>query len=218
MFDARSDAEAGIILRFHDPDNYLVALYTPSLKAIYLHDRKNGQWGSPLGHVPVPEIGPKIQLTAATCGDHAALVMTDGTKTYCTPVVKVSNTTRGKVGVWLFQIGDRQEYDNFEVSHTQFGPVQRKTKALPSKRAAKELPLVLHEKPRRRARRANSRDHPVTERQLHSASPARATRLGLGPRTDETVRNRCPGTFVPDQWNTYSFNPVHSTGGGGAPI
>ena len=28
-----SDAEAGIILRFHDADNYLVALYSPLLKA-----------------------------------------------------------------------------------------------------------------------------------------------------------------------------------------
>ena len=40
--EANSNAEAGIMLRFHDPENYLVALYSPSFKAIYVHDRKNG--------------------------------------------------------------------------------------------------------------------------------------------------------------------------------
>ena len=123
--EARSDAEAGIILRFHSPDSYLVALYTPSLKAIYIHDRKNGEWGDPLGRVDVPEIGPKIRLTAAACGDYAALVLTDGTKTYYTPTVKVSNVTSGKAGLWLYQIGDRQEFGNFELSLAHFGPVPR---------------------------------------------------------------------------------------------
>ena len=104
--DANSDAEAGIILRFHDADNYLVALYSPLLKAIFLHDRKNGQWGEMLGKVEVPKIGPKIQLVAAACGEFAALVLTDGQRTYATPVVKVGNTTAGKTGLWLFQIGD----------------------------------------------------------------------------------------------------------------
>jgi hypothetical protein len=32
--------------------------------------------------------------------------------------LKVSNTTSGKAGLCLFQIGDRQEYDNFELSRT----------------------------------------------------------------------------------------------------
>ena len=76
--DANRDAEAGIILRFHDADNYLVALYSPLLKAIFLHDRKNGQWGEMLGRVDVPEVGPKIHLLAAACGECAALVLTDG--------------------------------------------------------------------------------------------------------------------------------------------
>ena len=120
--EARSDAEAGVILRFHDFDHYLVALYTPLLKAIYSHDRKNGTWGEPLGWVTVPEIGPKIRLTAAACGDYAAMVMTDGMKTYSTPSVKVSNVSSGKAGVWLFQVGVRQEYDNFELSQTPFAP------------------------------------------------------------------------------------------------
>jgi hypothetical protein len=123
--EARSDAEAGIILRFHNPDDYLVALYTPSLKAIYIHDRRNGAWGDPLGRVDVPEIGPKIHLTAAACGDYAALILTDGTKTFYTPTVKVSNVASGPAGLWLYQVGDRQEFGNFELSRAQFRPVQQ---------------------------------------------------------------------------------------------
>jgi hypothetical protein len=120
--EARSDAEAGIILRFLGPDHYLVGLYSPLLKSIFLHDRKNGQWGEQLGRVPVPEIGPKIQLTAAACGSYAALVLTDGKKSYYTPTVKVENVGSGKAGLWHYQIGNRQEYAKFELSKAQFEP------------------------------------------------------------------------------------------------
>jgi len=120
--EANSGAEAGIILRFHNPEHYLVALYTPSLNAIYLHDRKHGAWGDPLGKVAVPEIGPRIRLTAAASGEFAALELTDGKHTFFTPAVKVGNTLPGKTGVWLFQIGDRQEYDTFELSRTLWTP------------------------------------------------------------------------------------------------
>lgn len=118
--EANSDAEAGIILRFQNPDHYLVGLYTPLFKCIYLHDRKNGEYGDPLGRVPVPDIGPRIRLTAAACGDHAALLMTDGKQTFCTPVVRVSNVAAGKTGLWLNFVGDRQEYGGFELSRAQF--------------------------------------------------------------------------------------------------
>jgi len=140
--EAKSNAEAGIILRFHDPSNYLVALYTPSLKRIYLHDRKGGQWGDPLGEVAVPEIGPRIRLTAAACGDRAAMVLTDGKKTYCTHVVKVTNTKAGKVGLWLFQIGDRQEFADFKVSKASFAPPKRETGHRPSPPSSPDAKVV----------------------------------------------------------------------------
>ena len=148
--DARSDAEAGIILRFHDADHYLVALYSPSLKSMFIHDRKNGQWGDMLGKVEIPEIGPRIHLTVAASGNHAAFVLTDGQKTYQTPVVDISNTAAGKTGLWLYQIGDRQEFQEFEVSRTEFNPVMRELPGSPLKARAEwaaELPLVMHENP-----------------------------------------------------------------------
>jgi hypothetical protein len=64
------------------------------------------------------EIGRNIRLTAAVTKDHALLVLSDGTREYRTPVVPVEKIERGQVGVWLFQIGERQEYDNFAISRT----------------------------------------------------------------------------------------------------
>jgi hypothetical protein len=82
------------------------------------------------------------------------MIMTDGKKTYCTPVVEVENTAPGKVGLWLYQIGERQEYGDFKVSRAEFAPVRREIKGWPVEaaageavREAKELPLVLHENP-----------------------------------------------------------------------
>ena len=62
---ASSTAEVGIVLRFQDLSNYLVGLYNPRLKAIYLLDRRKGAWGPffayripHLGIVDIPEAGP----------------------------------------------------------------------------------------------------------------------------------------------------------------
>ena len=48
--------------------------------------------------------------------------MTDGKRTFSTPTVKVQNPAPGTTGVWLFLIGDRQEYGAFVVSRAQFAP------------------------------------------------------------------------------------------------
>ena len=106
----------------------VVALYSPLLKTIFLHDRRNGQWGVNLGEVPVPEIEPTIELTAAVCGKYAALLLTDGKKKYQTPIVEIGHLASGKAGVWLYQIGDRQEFGNFPLSRAQFAPVKRDVK------------------------------------------------------------------------------------------
>jgi hypothetical protein len=127
--EANSNAEAGIVLRFQDINNYLIGLYSPRHKAIYLLDRRNGQWGPffacripQLGMVDVPEIGSKIRLTAATSGEYAALVLTDGTNTYHTPAVRIRNVQSGRVGLWRNDVGENQQYANFKVSGTQFAP------------------------------------------------------------------------------------------------
>ncbi len=113
---ARSDAEAGLVLRFQDPDNHIVALYSPHFKSIFIHDRRDGNWGAMLGRVDTPDIGPEIELAAAAVDEHASLLVSDGERTWRTPPVKVSNTASGKTGLWFYQIGEKQAFGRFAVS------------------------------------------------------------------------------------------------------
>jgi hypothetical protein len=53
---------------------------------------------------------------------------TDGKQNYYTHTVKVGNTQAGKAGLWLFQIGDHQEFGNFDLSRARFVPVKRELK------------------------------------------------------------------------------------------
>ncbi len=143
--DASSDAEAGIVLRFQDTGNYLVGLYAPSLKAIYLHDRKNGGWGDQIGKVDVPDIGTRIHLTMAAYGSTAAMAISDGKNTYSTPTVNISNNSLGRAGLWFYQIGERQQFDNFELSQLKLPRIKSKPKWLPLKLGANpyvRLPAV----------------------------------------------------------------------------
>jgi hypothetical protein len=64
--------------------------------------------------------------------------MTDGKKTYATPSVRIGNRTKGKAGLWMYQIRERQHYDRFALSRLRFSPVQRQ---------AKGRPLILRENP-----------------------------------------------------------------------
>ena len=56
------------------------------------------------------------------------MLLTDGTKTYYTSTVKVSNVASGSVGLWLYQVGDRQEFSDFKLSRAQFVPVPSETR------------------------------------------------------------------------------------------
>jgi len=114
---ARSNAEAGLVLRFQDPDNYVVALYSPHFRSIFIHDRRDGKWGAMLGKVDAPEVGAEIRLSAAAVDEYAALLVSDGKQTWRTPPVKVTNTASGKTGLWFHQIGEQQAFGKFEVSH-----------------------------------------------------------------------------------------------------
>ncbi len=125
--EAGNHAEAGIILGFHDLSNYIVAPYSPPLKAIHFFERGNGAvvpfftYRIPhLGMVDVPEIGPTLTLTAAACGDYVAMSLDDGARTYPTQPVRIDNVESGQVGLWRSDIGEAQRYANFKVSKTTF--------------------------------------------------------------------------------------------------
>lgn len=115
----RNDAEAGIILRFKDADNYIVALYRPIpgwKKQVFFLERKNGEYSSPLGMIEVADIDEEFKMTAAVSSEYATLIVSDGTREWRVPPVKISNVKEGKTGLYLHQFGEKQEFGRFEVS------------------------------------------------------------------------------------------------------
>ncbi len=94
-----SNGNAGLILRYHDAGNYLTAVYSPTAKGVYLLDREKGIDSDPLGRMPIGAMGPNFVLSAEVRGPWAAVSVTDGTNTYTSKIVTVSNTTAGAAGL-----------------------------------------------------------------------------------------------------------------------
>lgn len=127
--DASNNAQAGIVLRFQDLDNYIVALYNPIFKAIYILERHNGGWAPffsyripYLGIVDTPNIGSNFTLSTSISNEYASIQIDDGQNKYCSPAVKIKNLDSGKVGLWRTDIGITQIYSNFIVSKTDYIP------------------------------------------------------------------------------------------------
>jgi len=112
--EGKSDASAALVLRYHDPANYIAAVYSSTTKAVYIVDREKGVDGSTLGSMPVADIGPAIRLSAEVRGDWAAVSITDGRATYTSGIVGVSNTTSGGAGL-RHEGGLPQSYGHFEL-------------------------------------------------------------------------------------------------------
>jgi len=113
----RNDAEAGLVMRFRDADNYIVAFYSPGWKnRVFLHDRQNGEYGPAIGAIDLGDIGEEFNMTAAILGEYATIIISDGNKAWRIPPVKITNTKAGKTGLWINRIGEKQEFGKFEVS------------------------------------------------------------------------------------------------------
>jgi hypothetical protein len=97
---ANSSTEAGILLRFHDSSNFLVGIYSPSAKGVWMHEVRNGDFGPRLGFMEVPAIGSSVDLLAEAHGSNASLTITDGQHTFRTSPVVLANTRAGSVGLW----------------------------------------------------------------------------------------------------------------------
>jgi hypothetical protein len=123
---ARADAEAGLVLRYQDADNYVAAVYSPQDRSLYLVTRRHGVNSEPIGRIPVPAIGADIRVSAEVREGWGAASMTDGQRTYSTPIVDVTGTAilgrppdvsqiqPGNVG--LLHRGDAaQSFAHFEV-------------------------------------------------------------------------------------------------------
>ena len=116
--DISSNAEAGLILRYRDADNYIAAMYSPEEKALYLLDRRNSIDGRFLGETPVSAIGARLKLSAEVRGNKAVASISDGQMTYTTPIVDVADVTAGSTGLLHRGQGPAQRFAHFELRHS----------------------------------------------------------------------------------------------------
>lgn len=106
--------DAGILMRFHNPTNYVAAVYSANEKVIYLVDRKGGVDGARLGAAPAANLEPPLELSAEIRGGWAAVSITDGKQTYTSEIVAISNLTAGTSG--LLHAGQGlQSFSRFEL-------------------------------------------------------------------------------------------------------
>ncbi len=110
---AHSTANAALVLRFQDPNNYLAAAYSAKERLLYIVDRK-GDALTKVGTTTVASLGKHIRLTAEARGTAAIASVTDGSISYTTPIVNVTNIQGGHVGL-LHDSTATQEFDQFEV-------------------------------------------------------------------------------------------------------
>jgi hypothetical protein len=98
--DAHRDTEAGLLVRVQDSGDCIMAVYSPSMKGIWIHERQNGEYGPRLGFTAVPDIDRKMHMVAEVHGDIASLTIADGKRIFRTAPVKVTERRAGTAGVW----------------------------------------------------------------------------------------------------------------------
>jgi len=126
--DIASDAGAGLVLRYRDADTYVAAMYSPKEKALYLLDRRNGSDGRPLGKTSISAIGDHIKLSAEVRDNKAVASISDGQRTYTTPIVDVADMAVGSAGFLHPAQGPGQRFAHFELRRS---PMLVKDSSLP---------------------------------------------------------------------------------------
>jgi hypothetical protein len=112
--DVVSSAEAGLVVRCQDAENYVGAVYSPKSKSLYFIDRRQGSDGPKLGETIIPQVGERIALSAEVRGDKAAASISDGEHTYSTPIIDLTGALSGRAG-FLHDTGSVQRYTQFQV-------------------------------------------------------------------------------------------------------
>ncbi len=98
--EAQSDSEAGIVLRYGDSKNFLLANYRPAGPDIYFHEVESGGYGAMVDVVKTPDLALSIRLTATVKDDQVKFTVSDGQKTYSTQRKLTKITRAGSVGVF----------------------------------------------------------------------------------------------------------------------
>ena len=110
----------GVVLRYQDADNYLLAFYSPAQKTIGWHERRNGNFGPWVAARAVPELKSKrVRLTAVVEGGRIRSLLTDDEGNAFVCAGKVEHLKEaGRVGVYFDTAAGpgEQKVDDFVAS------------------------------------------------------------------------------------------------------
>lgn len=121
--DAKSHADAGIVLNYIDDSNFLLGYYSSSMKKMFFHEVIDGDYGSSLGagdgpltNGPriLPQLDENITLTVTLQNNVAILKIKNGEEIYSTSA-EIQSRKTGNLGLWLNNIENCQKYNNFKV-------------------------------------------------------------------------------------------------------
>jgi len=113
--EVSGDGGAGVVARFQDKDRYIAVLYAAEEQCLYLFDRNGGADGRRLGQTSIPDLTTPYTLTIEVRGENAAGSVSDGTRTYTTPIVHVTTAAAGAVGLLHRGKTLAQSFSNFKV-------------------------------------------------------------------------------------------------------
>jgi Protein of unknown function (DUF4038)/Domain of unknown function (DUF5060) len=112
--DGHNAADAGLVLRFHDADDCVAAIYSSREKIIYLLDLNKVKLGPRLRVTAVTSIGSDFRLSAEVRGGWGTVSITDGTHTYSSGIVRITNTKAGGAG-FIHKNDVALQLHNFEL-------------------------------------------------------------------------------------------------------
>jgi hypothetical protein len=119
--EARSDSDAGIVLRYRNAGNYVLASYSARRKAMQLLVRRDGKDEMLRSATDIPQLGRDVRLTAEVRDGAAIISISDGSLTVTSPIFDIpfdkSTNEADKAGQVGLYLGEEriQEYRTFEL-------------------------------------------------------------------------------------------------------
>lgn len=113
---ARSHANAALVLRYQDADNFLLAQYSASEKAVWLVQHVNGKDGRVLGKTAVPDVDEYVRLAAEVRGSNAIVSLSDSRQTVTSSITFLPEPMKaGSAGLRHTSESVSQVFDDFEL-------------------------------------------------------------------------------------------------------
>lgn len=120
--DAEAAAQMGILVRYQDADNFVLAFYTPGAKTLGFHHAVDGNLGPWIRPVSTEDLtGTSIQMTVSVEGDRiSATLRDDHSHTVRTQCSIAQPAEPGGVGLYHdASVPGEQRFDNFTVARLE---------------------------------------------------------------------------------------------------